>query len=139
MGIRYELNFTKEDILMTNKHIKKCWIPPVIREMYINTRYTIHTPEWVILKILTTLVGEEVEQLQFSYITGGSIKWNSGEKCGSLSQNWTYTYLNPATLSLGIYPRRKIYIYICTCIFMYFHKITCLRMVIAALFIIDKN
>lgn len=33
MGKRSEQNLTKKDILMTNKHMKKCQTPSAIREM----------------------------------------------------------------------------------------------------------
>lgn len=55
-----------------------------------------------------------MEQLEFSYIVEGSVKWNFGEKTGRVS-----CILKSAILFLGIYPRGEKYTHINVCIYTY--------------------
>jgi hypothetical protein len=121
---------------MAEKHLKKCPVSLVMREVQIKTTLRFHLTHVRIANIENSSENvrtEDMEQGEHSSTNGGSANWYNhfGKQFGSSLENWKYFYLKTqlAIPCLGIYAKDA----------PLHHKGTCSAMFIAALFVIARH
>lgn len=84
-------HFTKDDIQMANKFMKRCSISLDIKQIQIRiTMRCYYIPIWMVkIKKIKTLIipnaDEDADKLDLSFIVGQNVKWysNSGNHSGN--------------------------------------------------------